>query len=75
MKSLFLTLVLVFGTGTMLNASSSTEKNNNVSFFGCWEVADMASNHVSALMEDLGMPLSYEQNHNVWVMYYESCIS
>ena len=74
MKNLFFTLGLTL-LGTFAFANHSVEVIDSEEDFGCWEVADMAANHVSALMEDLKMPLSYEETHNVWVMYYEACIN
>ena len=67
MKKLILTsaLSLFMGIGLIL-----ADDNH-----GCFKAADMAANHVAALMEDQGMKLSYEQEHQVFEMYFDACMA
>ncbi|QTD36273.1 hypothetical protein JL193_08850 [Polaribacter batillariae] len=60
MKKIFLTLALVFATGTMINASSTIEKEVVV---GDFDECDTFATVAGKLFQ-----LSYEEEHN-WFLY------
>ncbi|QXP72355.1 hypothetical protein H0I31_04660 [Tenacibaculum sp. AHE15PA] len=77
MKKVILMVAMVFATSGLVNANTSNVNLSNidVDFFGCFEVADMGVRVSEALALAEGRSQSYEQNHEVWLAFYDTCMS
>ncbi len=69
MKKIFLTLAVVLGTTTMINANSNVATAELAAKPSCFDTADVAADLIGDLFG-----LSYEAEHEMFLVIYDACV-